>query len=69
MAEAEEAEDAAVKKGAEVEKKLGVDACKKCKFAMAITHFNNAWETWPKDTAFLTNLAGRQCRSFCGCCD
>ncbi len=58
MAEAEEAEDAAVKKEAEAEKKLGADAYKKRDFATAITHFNNAWETWPKDVTFLTNLAG-----------
>jgi hypothetical protein len=57
-AEAEEDEDAAVKKEAEVEKKLGADAYKKRDFATAITHFNKAWETWPKDVAFLTNLAG-----------
>ncbi|KAH8996973.1 chaperone [Lactarius hatsudake] len=26
------------------------------KMAEAITHFNKAWETWPKDITFLTNL-------------
>lgn len=62
MAEAEEAEaddeDAAAKKAAEAEKKLGAEAYKKRDFTTAITHFNKAWETWPKDTAYLTNLAG-----------
>lgn len=56
--EAEEGEDAAVKKEAEAEKKLGADAYKKRDFATAITHFTKAWDTWPKDIAFLTNLAG-----------
>jgi len=55
---AEEDEDAAVKKEAEVEKKLGADAYKKRDFVAASTHFNKAWETWPKDVTFLTNLAG-----------
>jgi len=61
MAEAEEAEDnedAAAKKAAEAEKKLGADAYKKRDLAAAITHFSKAWETWPKDVTFLTNLAG-----------
>ena len=58
QAEAEEDEDAAVKKEAEAEKKLGADAYKKRDFATAITHFTKAWDTWPKDVAFLTNLAG-----------
>ena len=60
-AEAEEDEDAAVKTAAEAEKKLGADAYKKRDFATAITHFSKAWETWPKDIAFLTNMAGEQC--------
>ena len=54
----EEDEDAAIKKEAEAEKKLGADAYKKRDFASAITHFTKAWDTWPKDIAFLTNLAG-----------
>jgi len=58
MAEAEEDEDAAVKKEAEAEKKLGADAYKKRDFATAITHFTKAWDTWPKGIAFLTNRAG-----------
>ena len=58
QAGAEEDEDAAVKKEAEAEKKFGADAYKKRDFATAITHFTKAWDTWPKDIAFLTNLAG-----------
>ena len=60
-AEAEEDEDAAVKAAAAAEKKLGADAYKKRDFATAITHFSKAWETWPKDVTFLTNLAGGEC--------
>jgi stress-induced-phosphoprotein 1 len=62
MAEAEEeivdGEDAAAKKAAEAEKKLGAEAYKKRDFATATTHFSKAWETWPKDITFLTNLGG-----------
>jgi len=62
MAEAEETEaddeDAAAKKAAEAEKKLGAEAYKKRDFTAAITHFSKAWETWPKDIAYLTNIAG-----------
>ena len=54
----EDSEDAAAKKAAEAEKKLGADAYKKRNFEAAITHFSKAWETWPKDVTFLTNLAG-----------
>ncbi|KAH9017984.1 chaperone [Lactarius pseudohatsudake] len=62
MAEVEEEaddgdnEDAAAKAAAEAEKKLGAEAYKKRDFATAITHFSKAWETWPKDITFLTNL-------------
>ncbi len=60
MAEAEEDdEDAAAKKAAEAEKNLGADAYKKRDFVTAITHFSKAWETWPKNVTFLTNLAGK----------
>ena len=65
-AEAEEDEDAAVKKAAEAEKKLGAEAYKKRDFSAAVTHFSKAWETWPKDIVFLTNLAGGKCWS-CSC--
>jgi Flp pilus assembly protein TadD len=65
MADAEEAKaeekdgkEAAAKATAEAEKKLGTDAYKRRDFAVAITHFNRAWETWPEDITFLTNLGG-----------
>ncbi|KAI9510974.1 chaperone [Russula earlei] len=56
-ADNEDEEEAAAKKTAEAEKKFGAEAYKRRDFAAAITHFNKAWETWPKDIAFLTNLA------------
>ncbi|KAF8257693.1 activator of Hsp70 and Hsp90 chaperone [Lactarius quietus] len=49
-------EDKAAKTAAEAEKKLGAEAYKKRDFAAAITHFSKAWEIWPKDITFLTNL-------------
>jgi tetratricopeptide (TPR) repeat protein len=64
MAEAEEeveevdSEEAAAKAAAANEKKLGAEAYKKRDFATAVTHFSKAWETWPKDMTFLTNLGG-----------
>lgn len=51
-------EDAAEKAAAEAEKKLGAEAYKKRDFATAVTHFSKAWETWPKDITYLTNLGG-----------
>lgn len=51
-------EDAKAKKEAEAEKKLGSDAYKVRDFGKAATHFEKAWELWPKDITFLTNLGG-----------
>ena len=56
--EMEDAEEAAAKKEAEAEKKLGADAYKTRDFDNAIAHFQKAWDTYPKDITFLTNLAG-----------
>ncbi|KAH9950093.1 activator of Hsp70 and Hsp90 chaperone [Amylocystis lapponica] len=56
MADAED-EDAQVRKEAEAEKKAGAEAYKARKFEQAATHFEKAWELWPKDMTFLTNLA------------
>lgn len=59
MAEAEEdEEEAKLKKEAEAEKKTGADAYKVREFETAAKHFEKAWEIWPKDITFLTNLAG-----------
>ena len=50
-------EEAAAKKQAEEEKKLGAEAYKTRDFESAITHFQKAWDLYPKDITFLTNLA------------
>lgn len=63
MAEAEEEpeeldEEAQAKASALTEKDLGNAAYKKRDFAQAEEHFTKAWDLWPKDITFLTNLAG-----------
>jgi stress-induced-phosphoprotein 1 len=62
MAEPEEEEEpdeeAQAKKAALKEKDLGNAAYKKREFAEAEAHFTKAWDLWPKDMTFLTNLAG-----------
>ena len=58
MAEPEEDEDAKDKAEALKEKQLGNDAYKKRNFDEAEKHFAAAWDKWPKDITFLTNLAG-----------
>lgn len=57
MAEAEDDENAKERKEAEAEKKLGADAYKARKLDKAITHFQKAWDIYPQDITFLTNLA------------
>jgi stress-induced-phosphoprotein 1 len=52
-------EEAKTKKDAEDEKKLGTEAYKKREFETAAVHFSKAWELWPKDITFLTNLGGQ----------
>ena len=51
-------EEANAKKEAEEAKKAGADAYKKKDFDEAIKHFKHAWDVWPKDITFLTNLGG-----------
>lgn len=53
-------EELNAKKEAEAEKKLGSEAYKKRDFEAATTHFSKAWDVWPKDITFLTNLGGRE---------
>jgi hypothetical protein len=48
------------KKEAEAEKKLGSEAYKKHQLDDAEKHFSRAWEIWPKDITFLTNLGGKR---------
>ncbi|CAL1702062.1 unnamed protein product [Somion occarium] len=55
--EMEDAEEAKAKKEAEAEKKAGSEAYKARDFEKAAAHFSKAWEIWPKDITFLTNLA------------
>ncbi len=62
----EEDEEAKDKTEALREKQLGSDAYKKRDFENAEKHFATAWDKWPKDITFLTNLAGecfRLCRT------
>ncbi|KAJ8481593.1 hypothetical protein ONZ51_g5884 [Trametes cubensis] len=54
---AEPDEDAEVKKEAEAEKKKGAEAYKARDLDNAIVHFQKAWDIYPKDITFLTNLA------------
>lgn len=58
MEEDEDDEEVKAKKEAEAEKKLGAEAYKKRDFETAATHFSKAWDIWPKDITFLTNLGG-----------
>ncbi|OJT13177.1 Heat shock protein sti1 -like protein [Trametes pubescens] len=54
---AEPDEDAELKEEAEAEKKKGAAAYKARDLDTAIEHFQKAWEVYPKDITFLTNLA------------
>ena len=58
MAEPEDPEEAAARSEAEAAKKVGSEAYKRRDFAIAVEQFSKAWELWPKDITFLTNLAG-----------
>ena len=53
--------DAAVKKEAEELKSKGNAAYKGRKFEEAIDMYSKAWEVYPKDVTFLTNLGGECC--------
>lgn len=53
-------EEAQAKKEAEAAKKAGSEAYKKREFDEAATQFSKAWDLWPKDITFLTNLGGTQ---------
>lgn len=54
----DEDEDAKAKKEAETTKKAGSEAYKKRDFDEAARLFSKAWDVWPKDITFLTNLGG-----------
>ncbi|KAJ7499347.1 activator of Hsp70 and Hsp90 chaperone [Mycena latifolia] len=49
-------EEAQAKKEAEAAKKAGNEAYKKREFDEAGKQFSKAWDVWPKDITFLTNL-------------
>lgn len=55
---AEDDEEAKAKKEAEIEKQKGSEAYKKHDFETAAAAFQKAWDVWPKDITFLTNLSG-----------
>lgn len=57
MEEADD-DDAKAKKEAEAEKALGAAAYKARDLPKATAHFSKAWDLWPKDMTFLTNLGG-----------
>lgn len=64
MAEPEEEDEDAIeekraKASAEAQKKIGSDAYRKRDFATAAEAFQKAWDLWPKDITFLTNLSGK----------
>lgn len=52
----EDAEDVKAKAEAEAEKNAGAAAYKARDFPTAEAHFKKAWDLWPKDITFLTNL-------------
>ena len=59
MEEPEEEDDDAKAKAAALEEKTKGNAAYKARdFATAATHFEKAWDAWPKDITFLTNLSG-----------
>lgn len=51
-------DEAAAKREAEASKKAGSEAYKKRDFSGAAKHYQHAWDTWPKDITYLTNLGG-----------
>lgn len=51
-------EEKKVKAAAEEQKKIGSDAYRKRDFETAAAAFEKAWDLWPKDVTFLTNLSG-----------
>lgn len=51
-------EEVKAKKAAEQAKKAGNEAYKRRDFDEAIKQFEQAWDAWPQDITFLTNLGG-----------
>ena len=65
--EMEDEEEAKAKKEALAAKATGAAAYKQRDFETAIAEFSKAWEIWPKDITFLTNLSGAHIRSLFSC--
>jgi len=57
-------EEARAKKASEAAKEAGSVAYKNRDFDEAIKQFDLAWNTWPKNLAYLTNLGGMRITSF-----
>jgi len=55
----EDSEEAQAKKDAVAAKEAGGAAYKKRDFEEAAKQFQLAWDTWPHDMAYLTNLGGQ----------
>jgi stress-induced-phosphoprotein 1 len=65
-----EDDDAVAKKQSEELKQQGNVAYKARKFDEAIEAYQKAWDTWPKDVTYLTNLSGESVSSAqFGCSD
>lgn len=58
--EVDDNSDAQAKKEAEELKAKGTVAYKARKFDEAIELYSKAWDTYPKDVTFLTNLSGKR---------
>lgn len=52
-------EEAKAKKEAQEEKAAGAAAYKARDLSKAEQHFSKAWEVWPQDVTYLTNLSGK----------
>ena len=57
---AEDDEESKAKEAAEAAKKAGNEAYKKRDFEDAAKSFEKAWDLWPKDITYLTNLGGKK---------
>ena len=65
--DAEAIEEKKAKAAAEEQKKIGSDAYRKRDFETAAAAFEKAWQLWPKDVTFLTNLSGMLVLNFTFC--
>lgn len=60
----EDTEEAKAKKESEEAKKAGGEAYKQKKFDEAAALYQKAWDLWPKDVTYLTNLGGELIQHF-----